>query len=125
MARRDERNHAHRHPGRNGLQRIAFMAAGASSSSCCADRGPLHNLRMQHRHLNHQRFTLAAIDDVIARGRRQDWADLRLAVVGDAAVLDKVRRVCDPHLADPYAQRYQFWNHYVQARLARPHAEVA
>ena len=28
---------------------------------------------MQHRHLNHQRFTLAAIDDVIRRGRWDDW----------------------------------------------------
>ena len=35
---------------------------------------------MQHRHLNHQRYTLAAIDDVIARGRWADWADLRRPV---------------------------------------------
>ena len=28
---------------------------------------------MLHRHLNHQRLTLAAIDDIIARGRWQDW----------------------------------------------------
>ncbi|KJS76551.1 MAG: hypothetical protein Q7T22_09995 [Serpentinimonas sp.] len=26
-----------------------------------------------HRHLNHQRYTLAAIDDAIARGRWSDW----------------------------------------------------
>jgi hypothetical protein len=32
---------------------------------------------MLHRHLAHQQFTLAAIDDVIARGKRQDWAELR------------------------------------------------
>jgi len=34
---------------------------------------------MYHRHLTHQDFTLAAIDDLIARGKRQDWAELRQA----------------------------------------------
>ena len=32
---------------------------------------------MLHRYLNHERFTLAAIDDVIARGRQSDWFDQR------------------------------------------------
>jgi len=27
---------------------------------------------MLHRHLTHQQYTLAAIDDIIARGKRQD-----------------------------------------------------
>ena len=35
---------------------------------------------MRHRHLNHQRYTLAAIDDVITRGRWADWVALRRAV---------------------------------------------
>jgi hypothetical protein len=35
---------------------------------------------MQHGHLNHQRFSLAAIDDVVSRGKWQDWVDLRQAV---------------------------------------------
>ncbi len=69
---------------------------------------------MLHRHLNHQRYTLAAIDDVIARGRRQDWADLRRAITEDRSLLDKVERVCRAHIADPYAQRYHFWMHYVE-----------
>lgn len=34
---------------------------------------------MQHRHLGHQRFTLTAIDDVIAQGKWRDWAELRAA----------------------------------------------
>jgi hypothetical protein len=34
---------------------------------------------MIHRHLNHQELSLAAIDDVIGRGKRKDWEDLRLA----------------------------------------------
>ena len=46
-----------------------------------------------HRHLNHQQFTLAAIDDCIARGKRRDWADLRRAALADRAVLEKVLRV--------------------------------
>ncbi len=43
---------------------------------------------MLHRHLNHQRFTLAVIDDVISRGRWRDWADLRRAILTDRALLD-------------------------------------
>ena len=33
--------------------------------------------RMLHRHLNHSEWTLAVIDDVIARGRLDDWKQLR------------------------------------------------
>ncbi|MDS4021496.1 MAG: hypothetical protein RKR03_13445 [Candidatus Competibacter sp.] len=69
---------------------------------------------MLHRHLNHQRFTLAAIDDVISRGRWRDWAALRRAALADRSLLDKVERVCAPYIADPYAQRHHFWMHYVQ-----------
>lgn len=73
---------------------------------------------MLHRHLNHQRFTLAAIDDVITRGLWQDWADLRRAVLADASLLDKVERVCRPYVSDPYAQRHHFWMHYAEKRRA-------
>ncbi len=69
---------------------------------------------MLHRHLNHQRYTLAAIDDVISRGGWRDWADLRRALLADRALLDKVERICRAHTADPYAQRYHFWMHYVE-----------
>jgi hypothetical protein len=41
---------------------------------------------MLHRHLTHQQLTLAAIDDVIARGKRQDWAALRRAALDDRAI---------------------------------------
>ena len=70
---------------------------------------------MLHRHLNHQRFTLVAIDDLISRGRWRDWADLRQAVLADPALLDKVERVCRPYAADPHAQRHHFWMHYAEA----------
>jgi hypothetical protein len=70
---------------------------------------------MLHRHLAHQRYTLAAIDDVIIRGRWKDWAELRRALLADPALGEKVERVCRPHAADPYAQRHRFWLHYVES----------
>lgn len=73
---------------------------------------------MIHRHLNHQDFTLAAIDDTIARGKRADWAALRRALLADRAIGEKVLRVCEPQVADPTAQRYHFWKGYVERRLA-------
>ena len=73
---------------------------------------------MQHRHLNHQNFTLAAIDDLISRGRWDDWAELRRAVIADHALIDKVEQIHRARIVDPYAQRYHFWMHYAQARRA-------
>ncbi|MHB1529423.1 MAG: hypothetical protein ACYCXT_08375 [Acidiferrobacteraceae bacterium] len=75
---------------------------------------------MLHRHLTHQRLTLAAIDDVISRGRWHDWADLRRALLADRALLDKVEQVCRPYTADPYAQRHHFWMHYVEEHRSAP-----
>ena len=69
---------------------------------------------MVHRHLNHQDFTLAAIDDVIARGKRADWTLLRDVVRRDPALREKIRHVCAGKLRDPYVQRYYFWTHYVE-----------
>jgi nitrogen regulatory protein PII len=73
---------------------------------------------MLHRHLNHQGFTLVAIDDVIGRGKRQDWVELRRAALRDRVVLEKVLRVCNAHVNDPYAQRYHFWKQYAERHLA-------
>ena len=73
---------------------------------------------MLHRHLTHQQFTLAAIDDVIARGKTGGLAALRRAALADRAALEKVLRVCRAHVADPYAQRYHFWKQYVERYLA-------
>ena len=69
---------------------------------------------MEHRHLNHQRYTLAAIDDIISRGKMRDWMELRNAILSNPALFDKVERVCRPRLFDPYAQRYYFWMHYIE-----------
>jgi hypothetical protein len=73
---------------------------------------------MLHRHLNHQEFTLAAIDNVIARGKRRDWAELRQQVLNNRTTMEKVLQVCQAHVTDPYAQRYHFWKQYVERHLA-------
>ena len=67
---------------------------------------------MTHRHLNHSRFTLAAIDDVIDRGKRDSWALLLTAVDASHEIRNRVLRVCAAHISDEYAQRYHFWNNY-------------
>jgi len=67
---------------------------------------------MIHRHLNHSRFTLAAIDDVIDRGKRDSWASLLAAVDASPEIRNRVLRVCAAHVDDAYAQRYHFWNNY-------------
>jgi hypothetical protein len=73
---------------------------------------------MIHRHINPPQYTLAGIDDIIARGRRADWESLRQALIDDPSLIEKIERVCQPHLVDPFAQRYFFWNHYAQRRTA-------
>ena len=69
---------------------------------------------MKHRHLNHEHYTLAAIDDVISRGRWKDWADMRRVALSYPSLMDDIKLVCQHYIADPYAQRYHFWMHYVE-----------
>ena len=73
------------------------------------------NHPVNHRHINPSSLSLAAIDDVICRGGWQDWTDLRTSVLASRDVLERVQRVCHPHLANAYAQRYHFWMNYAQA----------
>jgi hypothetical protein len=73
---------------------------------------------MQHRHLNHQRLTLPAIDDVISRGQWQDWVELRRAALLDRSLMEKVAQICRPYVSDPYAQRHHFWMHYIEEHRA-------
>ena len=35
---------------------------------------------MKHRHLNHELFTSAAIEDILARGRIPDWVRMLVAI---------------------------------------------
>ncbi|MDD4735344.1 MAG: hypothetical protein PHP44_04475 [Kiritimatiellae bacterium] len=48
---------------------------------------------MKHRHLTDDAYTLAAIDDVIERGGRYDWAALRDCARADQGVLKNSPRV--------------------------------
>jgi len=73
---------------------------------------------MQHRHLNHSDWSLAAVDDVIARGRLEAWKELRDAAGRRPEVRERILRVCAAHLADPFAQRYYFWDRYVRGQVA-------
>jgi hypothetical protein len=73
---------------------------------------------MEHRHLSHSAWTLAAVDDTIARGRLEDWKQLRDAAAAEALVRGRILRVCAARLSDPAEQRYFFWDNYVRRRLA-------
>jgi hypothetical protein len=51
---------------------------------------------MKHRHLAHEAFTLAAIEDILARGSLPDWAPLVQAVEAEpyGEVAEKTLRIC-------------------------------
>lgn len=68
---------------------------------------------MKHRHLDTQEFTLAAIDDIISRGGRNDWIELRDAVRADSTIAVKVKKICD-HYANEESLRYDFWPVYLR-----------
>ena len=74
---------------------------------------------MYHRHLNHQNFTLAAIDDCISRGVLKDWRELREACKEDPLIPEKIKKVCLSRIQDPYQQRYHLWFNYVQKRTSQ------
>jgi len=69
---------------------------------------------MWHRHLAHSDWTLAAVDDAIARGHLADWKNLRDAAANREDLRERILRVCAAHLSDPGAQRYYFWDYYVR-----------
>lgn len=70
---------------------------------------------MKHRHLNHEGYTLAAIDDILERGRLADWTPLLREVAdapfGPAAV--RVLRVVDHH---PMYGSATVWRRFVERR---------
>jgi hypothetical protein len=72
---------------------------------------------MLHRHLNHERYTLAALDDLIERGKREDWAKLRSVALENRAIMEKILRIALRHAQDPYAQRCHFWRQYAEKHL--------
>ena len=73
---------------------------------------------MKHRHLVEETLSLAAIDDVIGRGRRLDWSALRNAMRADETVKRRILKVCETRVSDPYAQRYHFWKYYAERNIS-------
>jgi hypothetical protein len=72
---------------------------------------------MQHRHLQPEEFTAAAVDDIIRRGGWRDWVELRRAALRDPAVTLRIRRICAATRNDPEqegAQRIGFWRMYAE-----------
>jgi hypothetical protein len=55
---------------------------------------------MKHRHLTHEEFTVAAIEDILARGRMPDWVPLILAIREDpfGEIAEKTHRLCEQPL---------------------------
>ncbi len=51
---------------------------------------------MKHRHLTHEEFTIAAIEDILARGRMPDWVPLIAAIQADpyGDVAEKTNELC-------------------------------
>ena len=63
---------------------------------------------MKHRHLNHERFTIAGIEDILARGRMPEWVQLILAIEADpfGEVAERTLALCDrPVYAGPVFRR--------------------
>jgi len=52
---------------------------------------------MKHRHLNHEEFTVAAIEDILARGQAPDWAPLITIIRADpyGEVAEKTATLCE------------------------------
>ena len=67
---------------------------------------------MRHRHLDTQEFTLAAIDDIIDRGKMKDWLELRDALRATPKLAEAVRHICRHH-EDDQNIRYNFWLVYL------------
>lgn len=78
-----------------------------------------YHFRMLHRHLNHERLTPAAVDDIIRRGKLADWVELARALRSDRReqLARTVRTICDRGRADPEApfQSFAFWTCYLDA----------
>jgi hypothetical protein len=49
-------------------------------------------------------------------GGRRDWGEMGLAAQNNPALYQKIVRVCDAYVRDPYAQRYHCWKNYVESR---------
>ncbi len=74
---------------------------------------------MQHRHLNHTGYTIASIDDIIARGKRADWAQLKDVLDSrPKEIKPKILAACNAYAQDSHAQRQRLWKIYVERKDA-------
>lgn len=63
---------------------------------------------MKHRHLVHEEFTAAAIEDILDRGRMPDWEPLIAAIEADpyGKVAEQTLKLCErPLYAAPVFRR--------------------
>jgi hypothetical protein len=68
---------------------------------------------MKHRHIDScGKLSAAAVDDIIDRGGRADWAYLRDCSRTDESIMEKIRRVCAAHMSDTSDQKYHLWSLY-------------
>ncbi|MDR3078283.1 MAG: hypothetical protein LBV15_05935 [Planctomycetota bacterium] len=69
---------------------------------------------MRHRHLDTPDgvYTLPAIESIIERGGKEDWARLYLVVKARKEVRDRVFQAARAQLDNPYTIRYHFWRKF-------------
>ncbi|MBF0555508.1 MAG: hypothetical protein HQK96_13285 [Nitrospirae bacterium] len=63
---------------------------------------------MKHRHLIHEEFTVAAIEDILTRGQAPDWVPLIAAIKTDpfGEVAEKTNKLCErPLFGSPVFRR--------------------
>jgi hypothetical protein len=72
---------------------------------------------MDHRHITDTGYSLAAIDSVIERGQRKDWALLQIAMRDNPELCGKVLQIASHNLEHPYTIRYHYWYHYARKQL--------
>ena len=78
-------------------QSVGRREKGPLKTRTCRDNS--WEAGMQHRNLNHQNFTLAAIDNIIERGLIPDWGPLMEAIASDpfGEIAKKTLSICENH----------------------------
>ena len=67
---------------------------------------------MRHRHINDTGYSLTAIESIIDRGKRVDWAKLQIAARSDKNIARKIFHMASHNLAHPYTIRFHYWYHF-------------
>lgn len=67
---------------------------------------------MKHRHLDTQEFTSAAIEDIVLRGKKKDWIELRDAINQDEEIRNELIYLCQEN-KEENSMRYNFWINYI------------